>query len=396
MSFPTALTRPLALGGLVLLLLAALVFVMMRAGPLAPVRVTVQAAASATVTPALFGIGTVEARRAYPIGPTAPGRVLRVLVDVGDAVQAGQLLVEMDPVDTTQRLAALDASIARAQNLASAAQAQAADAAARQRLASANTQRYVELADQHFISPGALDSKVQEQSSAQAATHAASAALAAADQDIQRLRAERAALAQQRDQTRLLAPTAGTVTARDAEPGVTVVAGQSVLKLVDPGSLWVRTRFDQGRSGGLAAGQPAQVVLRSQPRQPLAGQVARLELQSDSVTEERIAQISLREPPGGLSLGELAEVSITLPTATRTLVVPNASLHRQGEHTGVWLAQDSGLRFAPLTLGLTGLDGQVQVLSGLTEGDPVVVYSEQELTAKRRVKVVDALIGSTP
>lgn len=395
MTFPPALKRPMALGGLVLLL-GALIFVMMRAGPLAPVRVTVQPAASAAVAPALFGIGTVEARRAYPIGPTAPGRVLRVWVDVGDTVKAGQLLAEMDPVDTTQRLAALDASIARANSLATAAQAQTTDAAAKQTLAGVNAQRYAELADQHFISPGALDTKLQEQASAQAATSAARAAVLAAGQDIQRLQAERAALLQQRDQSRLLAPAAGTVTARDAEPGVTVVAGQSVLKLVDPGSLWVRTRFDQSRSAGLAAGQSAQVVLRSQAGPRIAGEVARLELQGDSVTEERIAQISLRQPPASLSLGELAEVTVALPTTASTLVVPNASLHRQGEQIGVWLAKGSGLHFAPLTLGATGLDGQVQALSGLAAGDPVVVYSEKELDPKSRVKVVNTLTASNP
>ena len=74
---------------LALVLLAALGFVVMRSGPLAPTRVTVHKAENAVVSPALFGICTVEARRAYLIGPTAAGRVLRVVVDVGDRVKAG-------------------------------------------------------------------------------------------------------------------------------------------------------------------------------------------------------------------------------------------------------------------------------------------------------------------
>lgn len=103
--------------GLVLLgivLLAAFVFVVARTGPFAPTRVTVVKVAEGSVAPELFGIGTVEARRAYLIGPTASGRVLRVAVDVGEAVKAGQLLAEMDPVDLDQRVGAVDASIARA------------------------------------------------------------------------------------------------------------------------------------------------------------------------------------------------------------------------------------------------------------------------------------------
>ena len=374
------------------LLVAALALVVMRSGPLAPTRVTVQRAESAAVAPALFGIGTVEARRAYMIGPTSAGRVLRVLVDVGAPVKAGQLLAEMDPVDIDERVAALDASIARAGSAAVAVQAQLKDALAKKELAAINARRYRNLAEQNFISAGALEARLQEQTSADAGVSAADANLAAARQDMQRLAAERAGLRQQRDNVRLLAPADGMVISRDAEPGSTVVAGQAVLKLIEPATLWVKVRFDQGRSAGLAAGLRADIRLRSNPALPLAGQVARLEVVSDSVTEERVAHISFDTLPAGLSLGELAEVTVNLPSTAPGLVVPNASVKRQGDKTGVWLADGSGLRFAPLRLGQTGLDGRVQVLEGLQAGDPVVVYSEKELTADSRVKIVDALV----
>ena len=114
MKLPTNWSRRLGLGLLGVLLIVALAYVVMRSGPLAPTRVTVTQATVGSLSPSLFGIGTVEARRAYLIGPTAAGRVSRVLVDVGDTVTAGQLLAEMDPVDLDERAAALDASIARA------------------------------------------------------------------------------------------------------------------------------------------------------------------------------------------------------------------------------------------------------------------------------------------
>jgi len=59
-------------------------------------------------------MASVEARFRYPIGPVAAGRVLRVEVDVGERVQAGQLLGEMDPVDLDQRVAAQEAAQRRA------------------------------------------------------------------------------------------------------------------------------------------------------------------------------------------------------------------------------------------------------------------------------------------
>jgi len=388
--------RRWGLGLLVGLLLVALVFVVMRSGPLAPTRITVHKAETAAVSPALFGIGTVEARRAYLIGPTTAGRVLRVVVDVGDPVKAGQLLAEMDPVDIDERIAALDASIARAGSAAVAVDAQRKDAQAKKELAAINARRYVDLAERNFISAGALEAKLQEQTSADAGVSGADANLAAARQDMRRLDAERAGLRQQRNNLRLVAPADGVVISRDAEPGSTVVAGQAVLRLIEPATLWVKVRFDQGRSAGLAAGLRADIRLRANPAVPLAGKVARIEAVSDSVTEERIAQVSFDALPVGISLGELAEVTVSLPTTAPGLVVPNASLKRQGDRAGVWLADGSGLRFAPLRLGQTGLDGRVQVLDGLQAGDPVVVYSEKELTAGSRIKVVDALAGQQP
>lgn len=388
------LSPRMALGGLALLLVGALAFVALRTGPLAPTRVTVAAVQQGKLSPALFGIGTVEARRSWMVGPTVAGRVLSVKVDVGDAVKAGQLLAEMDPVDLDQRLSALDASLARARSTQSAAQAQVRDATARRELAAMNAQRNQDLAAQNFISAGALEARLQEKASADAGLQAAQANLAGAGQDVARQRAERAALAQQRGNVRLLAPADGVVTSRDAEAGSTVVAGQPVLRLIDPASLWVRLRVDQGRSAGLAPGLKARVVLRSQPRTALTGQVARVELLADSVTEERIAQVAFDAADGttsGASVGELAEVTLQLPETPVSLLLLNASIQRQQGQTGVWRLDGGKLVFAPVQLGAHSLDGQVQVLDGVKAGDEVVVYSQKALSAGTRVQVVDAL-----
>jgi HlyD family secretion protein len=183
------------------------------------------------------------------------------------------------------------------------------------------------------------------------------------------------------------------VTARDAEPGSTVVAGQAVVRLVDPASLWVKVRFDQGRSIGLAPGLPAEIVLRSNPARPLAGTVQRLELLADSVTEERIAQVAFEALPAGISLGEMAEVTLKLPAAQAGPVLPNAAIKQRGEQTGVWLLRDGALQFAPLRLGSAGLDGRVQVREGLQAGDEVIVHSENELAPGRRIVVVESITG---
>ena len=96
--------RTLALLAVIIPLLVLFIYVGLRSGPLAPVAVTVASVESRAITPALFGIGTVEARYTYKIGPTFAGRVKRLEVHVGDQVKAGQVLGEMEPVDLDDRV----------------------------------------------------------------------------------------------------------------------------------------------------------------------------------------------------------------------------------------------------------------------------------------------------
>lgn len=386
--------RRLPLLGLAVLLVGLFVFVMMRVGPLAPIKVTVATVKEGVFAPELFGIGTVEARRSWLIGPTVAGRVLSVKVDAGDSVKAGQLLAEMDPVDIDERLASLDAAIERTKSGQAAAAAQLADAVARRELAASNMRRNLDLADKNFISSSALEGVAQSKASADAALDAARANASAAAQDLTRAKADRAGLLQQRANVRLVAPTDGMVSARDAEPGSTVVAGQPVLRLIDPTSLWVKLRVDQGRSGGLTQGLTAKVVLRSRPHVSMTATVARVELLADSVTEERIAQLSLDKMPSDLSVGEMAEATIQLPPIAQSLIIPAASIQRQGGSSGVWRMESGKPVFTPIKVGVTSLDGHVQILEGIKAGDQIVVYSQKPLEPSSRLQVVDTIIRS--
>lgn len=389
------LVRRLLLGLLALALLATLAFVALRTGPLAPVKVQVTEVAQGRVNPEIFGIGQVEARRSWLVGPTVAGRVRGVAVDVGQSVQGGQVLAEMDPVDLDQRLTALDASLARAQSARAATLAQVADAQARRALAQANLQRNQDLAQQRFISAGALEARQQEVASAEAGWQAAQANAGAAAQDIARLQADRAALQAQRGSLRLIAPAAAVVASRDAEAGSAVVAGQPVLRLIDPASLWVRLRVDQGRSAGLAPGLAARITLRSRPGDALAGRVDRVEPLADAVTEERLAMVAFAAPAAGVSVGEMAEVTLALPASAEGLLLPNAALQQHGGRTGVWRVQEGQLAFVPVTTGAQGLDGTVLVApadgSALSPGDRVVLYSQRALQPDTRIRVVEQL-----
>ncbi len=389
--------RRLTLIAVLLPLLGLFAYVILRAGPLAPVAVVAATVEQRAIAPALFGIGTVEARYTYRIGPTVAGRVKQVAVQVGERVRAGQVLGEMDPVDLEERIAAQQAAQMRARANAAAAEAQVQDITARRTYAAAQARRFEQLLLAHTVSEDLVEAKRQELQVTEASLLAARANLDAARQETARAQSEHAALLQQRANLRLLAPVDGLVIARGADPGTTVVAGQPVVELIDPASLWVHVRFDQLRAAGLRAGLPAQVVLRSQAMQPVAGHVLRIEPVADAVTEEFLAKVVFDTLPDTLPpIGELAEVTVAQPALAPTPVLPNAGVLRVDGRLGVWRIVNDALDFTPVTLGATDLDGRVQILDGVQAGDRVVVYSQRALAARHRIKQVERLPGVLP
>lgn len=386
--------RTLALVGVIVPLLALFVYVALRSGPLAPVPVTVATVEIRQIAPALSGIGIVEARYTYKIGPTVAGRVKRVDVNVGDRVRAGELLGEMDPVDLDDRLASQEASLKRARASLLASEAQVSDAAARSEYAGSQSKRYEELLRTGSVTVVAVEAKRQERQVADAALAAARANFEAAREELGRIRAEAEGVGKQRANLRLVAPVDGLVVARGADPGTTVVAGEPVVEIIDPKSLWVNVRFNQLGSYGLGPKLPARIVLRSDSAREIAGTVERVEPLADAVTEETLAKVSFDDLPEAVrAVGELAEVTVALAAVAAAPVVHNASVQRVDGRTGVWLIDGGALRFAPVRVGATDLDGLVQVHDGLKTGDKVVVYSQRILNSKSRIKVVNKLPG---
>lgn len=384
------IVKKIALAGLGLALLGLFGFSILRSGPLAPIPVTLAEVKEGRLTPALSGIGVVEARRTYAIGPISPGRVKQVQVDVGDTVTAGQVLAEMDPVDLDDKVAASRAALARAESARLAAISQVDDAGNRLQRAMAEAKRYEDLVEKNFVSPSVVEGRQLEEKSTRAALQSAHANAAGAVQEIARIRAELAAVRTVRNRSVLTAPVDGVVVARQGEPGMSMAAGQPVVEIVAPQSIWLKVRLDQSGTTGLANGMPATVTLRSQPGVAVDGQVARVDLLGDSVTEERVVYVSFGSLPLGITLGELAEVSISIGQQAATLLLPNAALHQREGKTGVWVATEDGLRFTPVKTGLTGPDGMVQILDGLKKGVKVVRYSDKPLSADSRIKIVEA------
>ena len=151
----------------------------------------------------------------------------------------------MDAVDLNDRVISSEQAAERSQYGIRVAEAQLAEAQSRVHTSSATYTRFADLRAGGYVSQEMLDAKLHEKNAALAAVASATAALSSARLDQARTQADASGVGKLRAQTRLLSPVDGIVTARLAEPGVTVVAGQTIIQVIDPGSIWVKTRIDQ-------------------------------------------------------------------------------------------------------------------------------------------------------
>jgi len=386
--------RTVMLALLALLTLSLFIYVVMRSGPLAPVPVRVATVQTKQLHPQLFGIGTVEAHYSYRIGPVVAGRIKRVTVQVGDTVRAGQVVAEIDPVDLDSRIAGQAAAVQRAEASLKAAEAQLREAVARDRYAQLQSTRYGELISDGAVSKETAESKLQDAQITESSRSASQANLHVARQELARIKADLNSLKEQRGNLVLRTPAAGLVTLREAEPGTTVVSGQTILEIIDPATIWVNARFDQADVTALKAGQSARIIVRSQQNQPYAGTLTRIEPKADAVTEETLAKVSFNKLPLTLPpVGEMAEVNIALPVLSAAPVVPNSAITRLNGKTGVWQLVGGKLQFRSVRFGGSDPDGLVQVIDGIQPGDQVISYSRQALKQNSRVRVVKQFPG---
>ena len=254
------------------------------------------ALASVAEVRGVYGIGTVEARVQSAIGFEVAGTLVTLSADQGDAVAKGQILARL--ADGEQRAVVAQAEAALAQARARPARARAV----RAQKSSVDTRR------QALERKGTVSTEAAEDARAAAEIAAADVAVAVADVEASRALLERER--QHLGKFTLAAPYDGVVVKRDRELGAAVVAGVAVFTVADPATVWVRAYVDEARAGRLAPGQAARVTLRSMPEHSFSGRVARVDIEADRVSEERVVHVAFDAIPHPFHLGEQAEVVV--------------------------------------------------------------------------------------
>ncbi len=357
---------------------------------LAPVTVPA-APVQSNVRQQVFGLGTIGARVQSNIGFKVAGVLVALGADQGDRVRAGQVLARLDARDIEAQVAVATAAIAQARANLEKAKADVENATvnlANARAISARRQALVERGFKSVEEAQTTDALARvaagNLASAQAGVVVAEAAVRSAEAQ---LAFQEATLANYT----LRAPYDAWVITRNLELGSMPNPGQSVFTLVAANTVWVRAYVDERLAGRLSLGQPAEIVLRSNPAQAIPGHIERIEIQSDAVNEERLVDVAFDQVPDNIHLAEQAEIVVTTSVLPHAIPVPPTAVSGlQDQHGTVWTVENGRLARREVTFGPALLDGRLPILEGLPTGAAVVSGPVSGLRVGRAARVAEA------
>lgn len=341
----------------------------------APAPVLVHEVKSGPILAEVMGTGTLEARVKTTISPRLQERLAEVLVDQNDLVKTGQLLARLDDGELRMQVEVAEAALASARASLERVRTDEARALAVDRQAQLNHQRVSVLQATKVSSQDELDKSVETLHVAAAEVKRSQAAIAEAGSQVVAAEKNLAYQKERLTYTRILSPYDGLVVRRDRDPGGVVVPGGSLLQLVSTNEIWVSAWVDETAMSGLAPGQPARVVFRSEPGRDYAGEVARLGRETDRETREFLVDVRVKALPKNWTLGQRAEVFIETARQPAALVVPSRFVQWHGSQAGVFVNHHGRAQWRAVTLGVRGREA-VEATQGLSPGERLLAPRE--------------------
>ncbi|MDI1483835.1 efflux RND transporter periplasmic adaptor subunit [Polyangium sp. y55x31] len=319
--------------------------------------------------------GSIRPLEETVVYPRVSGYVRKWNVDIGDKVEEGQVLAEIDTPELDRELMQASAEVTQAK-------AALLRAEASRDLSKSNLARYEKL-----VPAGVASQEDLEQRQGQARVDAASvtvaqASITSASANIQRIRDLKAF-------AKIIAPFAGTIVSRSIERGALVSAGNGTplfrIAATDPVRVFVG--IPQDIAPGVKVGAKARVAVREFAGQNFEGTVARTSGALDAATRTMNTEVRVPNPDNKLLSGMYAEVSLTLPLPHRVLEVPATALYNDAKGLRVAVVDaENKIRFVPITverdtgptiLVSTGLEGSERVVKlanvQLVEGTTVEI-----------------------
>lgn len=300
--------------------------------------------------------GRYESNLAFQVG----GKINARLVNLGDKVKAGQVLMTLDPKDVSQNVEATNAALAAA--------------ISNQRLAQANAERYRQLYAQGAASKLALDNYNTQ--------------LDAANATLRQAQAQANAAGNQLDYTQLKSDADGVVAALTGEVGMVTGAGAVMATVVRDNEQEIRINVPESALGKLKIGQEATVSFWALEGTTVKGHIRDIGSMADATTKTYRVNVALDAMPAAVKLGMTAKVSFIEGTANASLIIPASAIYKTDNKTQVWLVKDNHAILQPVTVAqYKGND--VEISSGLKNGDVVVTAGISKLIPEQEVRLMD-------
>lgn len=356
-------------------------------GPLLP-SYTV---ASMPIVQTVVATGRVMTVSRAQVGSEITGVILKRLVQEGDRVSRGDLLLVLKSDEIVAQVKQAETALTE---LATSRHPQAAVDLANakvqldQAIREANRRR-------NLSESGSLSTEAKEQADKAErvarnnfeSARLAATALAPGNVEEKLLRERLAALQAQLARTQVRAEVAGTVLTRNVEPGDLVQPGRTLLTIALDGSTEIRVPFDERNLPQLALQQHAVVIADAYPDKPFP---ARINFIAPSIDPQRgTVEVRLAVDPVPEFLRQDMTVSVNIETAKRdrALAIPNDALTNvQGNQASVLLVRNGKIQHQPITLGLRGL-AISEVIAGLKAGDHILANPVSSLTDGTRVRL---------
>ncbi|MEZ6194589.1 MAG: efflux RND transporter periplasmic adaptor subunit [Planctomycetota bacterium] len=322
--------------------------------------------------------GTIEAQARVSVAPKVSGRVLRIAVDLGDAVRRGDVVAELDNDEFRHAVTRAEASLA-------VARAKLAEARAALEIAQRGLERVESLRKQGIATD-------EEHDEARAELSARSAAVEVAEAEVARADSEVATATTRLGYTRVTAEWTGGeelryVAERMVDPGDTVAGNQSLVSIVELDPVKAVFHVTEADYGRLEVGQEGTIATTALPGEEFRGAVARIAPAFRNSSRQARVEMSIRNPDRHLKPGMFVRAELVLDRRETATIVPAAALAQRGGRPGVFVLGPAGERVSwrPVTVGIRegerveiggeGLEGRVVTLGHqlIDDGSAVIL-----------------------
>lgn len=307
--------------------------------------------------------GTTQAFSDAPIFARTSGYVKRWYFDIGTHVKQGQLLAEIETPEIDEQLQQARADLATAK--------------ANLRQAETTAARWQELLKSDSVSQQETDQAVN-------GLHASRATVDSNAANVRRLE-------QLQGFQKVVAPFDGVITARNTDVGQLVDAGASgqsreLFHLAAIDRMRVFVAVPEVHTSAVTPGGAATLTLDSRPGKSYRGTLARTANAIDPVSRTLLVEVDVDNPTGELIPGAYAFVHLKLPASVRAVTVPANALLFRSEGLRVAVVRAGKAVLVPIAIG-RDQGSMVEVVSGLTVDDAVILDPSDSLVSGARVRV---------